>query len=635
MFFKSASPSRTTTPSSSPPRHTFSESLTEENIMIAHTVISKWDLHSQHSSSHACNIDSLFSANNRMEANQFLKSVNDLQAAMHYYVSHNATSEKFAQAQTLMQIAMKRLQKEFYRMLKANRECLDSESVSTHSSTTISSRASRASLSDMEEDSEDEFIRSTTDDSVSEMERSSIFAMAELKAIADCMIASGYAKECVKIYKLIRKSIVDEAIYNLGVEKLSFSVIQKMDWEALEIKIKNWVHAVKPAVKTLFYGERILCDNVFSTSDSIRESCFSEICKEGAMTLFGFPENVAKCKKTPEKMFRTLDLYEAISDLWPEIESIFGFESTTDVRSQAVNSLIRLGDAVRTMLTDFESAIQKDTSKTAIPGGGVHPLTRYVMNYMTFLADYSGSLADIIADWPLPLQSSLPETYFGSPNKDEDISSPVSMRIAWLILVLLCKLDGRAELYKDVALSYLFLANNLQYIVSKIRTSNLRFLLGDDWAAKHDTKARQYAANYERVGWSKVFASLPENPAAAEIPIEQVRNGFRRFNLSFEDAYKKQSSWVVPDPKLRDEIKVSLARKLVPPYREFYELNRNSVLRSEPGSENLVRFAPDDLENYLSDLFYGASGGSVSGSGSAHSTSSHSSRSSHYGGRSR
>nr|DAD43207.1 TPA_asm: hypothetical protein HUJ06_001437 [Nelumbo nucifera] len=34
--------------------------------------------------------------------------------------------------------------------------------------------------------------------------------MSDLKSIANCMISSGYGKECVKIYKIIRKSIVDE-----------------------------------------------------------------------------------------------------------------------------------------------------------------------------------------------------------------------------------------------------------------------------------------------------------------------------------------------------------------------------------------------------------------------------------------
>ncbi|MGV7343321.1 exocyst complex component EXO70, partial [Mycobacterium kansasii] len=77
----------------------------------------------------------------------------------------------------------------------------------------------------------------------------------------------------------------------------------------------------KIALITLFYSERILCDYVFTTSNTIKESCFSDIAKVAATHLFAFPETVAKCKKSPEKMFRFLDLYNTISDLWPYIES--------------------------------------------------------------------------------------------------------------------------------------------------------------------------------------------------------------------------------------------------------------------------------------------------------------------------
>ncbi|KAF2283391.1 hypothetical protein GH714_003824 [Hevea brasiliensis] len=449
---------------SQPHRHTFSDTLVDENIDNANVLISKWD---SDSNTNYCSIASLFT-DNRQEAKQYLNSIKQLQSAMQYYVTENSASEKLVRAQNLMQIAMKRLEKEFYQILKSNRDYLDPESVSTHSS-----RASRSSVSDFEDESEDESSRHG--DSVSEVERISLAAMADLKAIADCMIGSGYGKECVKIYKIVRKSIVDEALYHLGVERLNFSQIQKMDWEVLELKIKSWLNAVKVAVKTLFNGERILCENVFSASVAIKESCFADITREGALTLFGFPESVAKCKKTPEKMFRTLDLYEAIADLWPEIESIFNFDSTSTVRSQAVSSIIRLGEAVRTMLTDFESAISKENSKKLVPGGGVHPLTRYVMNYIAFLADYGGILSDIVADWPLTMSSPLPESYFGSPEPEDGTSSAISVRFAWLILVLLCKLDGKAELYKDVSLSYLFLANNLQYVVNKVQKSSLKF----------------------------------------------------------------------------------------------------------------------------------------------------------------
>ncbi|KAJ9180775.1 hypothetical protein P3X46_008983 [Hevea brasiliensis] len=627
ICFHPKTPSFSTSPRSSPsraslstPRRSFSESIMEQTIEAASNVIMKWNPET----STFARVTSLFYENKR-EAMQFLKCVTDLQKAMHLLVSDGSSHGRIVRAQNLMQIAMKRLQKEFYQILSTNRAYLDPESVSARSS-----RAStRSSISDYDDEGfADDEIRAAGD-SISEVEQVSSIAMADLRSIAECMISSGYAKECVNVYKIIRKSIIDEGIYRLGVERMSPSQINKMDWAALDLRIKNWLEAVKISLRTLFNGERILCDHVFSISDSIRESCFSEISREGANLLFGFPELVAKTKKSPmEKMFRVLDMYTAISENWVEIESIFSFESTSTVRSQALNSLVRLSDSVLTMLTDFESSIQKDSSKTPVPGGDVHPLTFHSINYLTILGDYGSILSDIISDWPPLAKSSLPKSYFDSPESDDTPAPPISVRFAWLILVLLCKLDGKAKHYKDVSLSYLFLANNLQYVISKVQTSNLQYLLGEEWITKHEAKVRQFAANYERLAWGQVFASLPENTSASISP-EEARESLKRFNSSFEAAYRKQSSCIVSDPKLRDEVKVSIARKLTPVYREFY----GKVMVTVEGKRNIrifVRYAPEDLETYLSNLFFGTIDMGISSSSPStpsSSTSSHRPRS--------
>lgn len=583
--------------------------MVEQIIDAAASIITKWN---PETSGYA-KVTSLFYESKR-EAKQFIESVNDLQMVMHLLVSEDSGSEKLTQAQTLMQIAMKRLQKEFYQILSMNRAHLDPESVSARSS-----RASaRSSVSDFEDDDSPEHEIRAAGDSISEVEEVSSIAMADLKSIAECMISSGYAKECIHIYKIIRKSIIDEGIYRLGIEQISSSRVNKMEWDFLDLKIKSWLEAVKISMRTLFHGERILCDHVFGASDSIRESCFTDISKEGANLLFAFPELVAKYKKSPpEKMFRVLDMYTAISEYWKDIETIFSFESTSAIRLQALNSLIRLSESIRLSLSDFESAIQKDSSKVSITGSGLHPLTLQSMNYLSLLADYSDVLADILADWPPPPKSSLPESYFDSPDSQDSSAPAISLRMAWIILVILCKLDSKAKLYKSVSMSYLFLANNLQHIVSRVRTSNLQYLLGDEWICKYEAKVRQFAANYERLAWGEVFASLPENPTAVISPGE-AKEYFRKFNLSFEDAYWKQKSCVVPDQKLRDDIKVSISRKLLPVYREFYGTHRLTV-GGERNAMLFVRFAPEDVENYLSDLFIGVGN---SGSSSGHSSSS-------------
>lgn len=608
---KASKPSASPSPfglSPGPTRPSFSESVMDRTLEIAGPVITKWNPDATPLAT-AKVVTSLFHHDNRGEPKRFIKCVNILQKAMHLLLTENPTSPKLVRAQNLMKIAMKTLQHEFYQLLSMNRAHLDPESVSSRSS-----RTSIQSTSDSYDD-EDEDEDEAAADSIVQVEDASSLVMADLRLIAECMISSGYAKECVKIYNIIRKSIVDEGIYRLGVEEFSSSRVRKMDWEVLDIRIKKWLDAVKFSVKILFNGERILSDHVFAASESIRESCFAEISREGAMILFGFPESIVRnSKKSPEKVFRVLDMYTAIATHWPDIESIFSSESSSAVRSQAITSLLKIGHYVRTALAEFESAIQKEHSKSTVAGGTIHHLTIDSMNHLSLLADYSTPLAAILADSPPPSAStSLPESYSSLSDSDESAAGTISRRFAWLILLLLAKLDGKAKLYRDASLSYLFLANNLRYVVTKVRTSNLKYLLGDDWLSKQEAKVRQFAANYQRLAWGDVIASLPEDPAVS-LPPEEARECFKRFNASFEQARGKQSMWVIPDRKLRDDIKVNLSKKIIPVYREFYNKHKAVVMGSDRNLGSIVRFSPEDVGRYLSDLFFGDVGSGSSSS---------------------
>ncbi|XP_051149549.1 exocyst complex component EXO70H1-like [Andrographis paniculata] len=586
----------------SPSRPSFSESVMDRTVRMAEPIILRWNPADTTTGAAVARVTSLF-YESRREAREFVKTVTHLQKAMQFLAEENSGSDKLAQGQNLMQIAMKRLQKEFYQILSMNRAHLDPESVSTRSRSSTGSSAT----SDFEDDDDDDEIRGGAADApISDV--SLALAMADLRMIAECMISTGYAKECLKIYIIIRKSIVDEGIYKLGVEKLTSSQIHKMDWEALDLRINNyWLGAVRNAVTTLFNGESILCHHVFASSDSIRESCFSEIVKDGAMLLFGFPELVAKHsqKSPPEKVFGALDMYTEISNHWPEIDSIFNYAATVPIKSQALTSLSKLAEFVRAALDEFEVTILKDSSKSPVAGAGIHPLTVDAMNYLSIISDYDNLLAEILADSPPPSKKSLPESYFGFSDPGEtQAPAAISMKMAWLVIVLLCKLDTKAKYYKDVSLAYLFLANNLQYVVASVQTSNLKYLLGTEWLAKHEAKVKQFASNYERLGWSHVIESLPSYLTATETSPEKVKEMFKKFNTLFDQAYRKQSLCVVPDKTLRDYIKNSIARRIIRLYKDFYSAHRHTVANGRHVAA-VVRYAPEDLRRHLSDMFFG------------------------------
>ncbi|KAE8731052.1 Ankyrin repeat family protein isoform 1 [Hibiscus syriacus] len=501
--------------SSSTPRRRFSDSMIDQTIDAAASIIMKWDTET----SAYAKVTSLFYESKR-EALQFIRSVNDLQKTMHLLISvQESSSEKLIRAQNLMQIAMKRLQKEFYQILSMNRAHLDPESVSIRSSLT----SARSSISDFDDDSSpDDEIRKG-EDSITEIEKVSSMAISDLKLIANLHDRFGSSHAPVWISRARRKD-----------QKVSAG------------------ESIPSSQHVLLHFRRLARDR---------------------------------------------------NDLLFRID--FSRPSTS---SQLAGSTQRVCSF---LLMDFESAIQKDSSKMMIPGGGLHPLTTTSMNYLSLLADYSNVLADIIADWPPPVKSSLPAPFLYSPESDDSSAPAISVRIAWLILVLLYKLDGKAKHYKDISLAYLFLANNLQHVISRVRTSNLRYILGEEWITKHEAKVKQFAENYEQLAWGEVSVSLPENPTAPITP-GKAKDHFRKFNSSFEVAYWKQSSCVIPDSKLRDEIKVSIGRKLVALYRDFYNTHRSTV-GDESMARLFVRFSPEDIGNYKSDLFFGtASSGSSS-----------------------
>ncbi|CAN8270035.1 unnamed protein product [Cochlearia groenlandica] len=583
-------------PSFSIPNKRFESSEINRTIDHAAEIIEKWNTEYVYTT----RFYSLFCESKR-ESKKFVKRVKDLQKAMDLLICEDPNSENLLRAQKLMQIAMKRLEKEFCQILSMNRAHLDPESASTRSS--ASSVVPNGDYDAWHES------RSASD-SVVEVEEVSKNSRKELRLIAECMIAAGYSKECASIYKSIRKSIVDEAIYRMGVERISSSKAKKMPCEVVELKTKSWREAVKVLMNTLFHGEKSLCDEVFQSSVSLRESCFRDISKEGSILLFGFPETLAvrdKKNPNPKKIFPLLDMYCTIIDNLSPIESIFSYESTFLVRSQAITSLRRLSESILSHLVGFESEIRKDSTKTMVHGEGVHPMTISAMDYISRLSDYNTTFIDILNGSSTSVKSLLPKSYFNVSETEESSASELKVRFAWLILVLLCKIDAKAELYKDFSTQYLFLANNLQHVVSHVRSTNLKQILGDEWIVKHSEKVRQFARSYERLTWGPVASACPSvsTTEAMEMSSEEAEMQFENFNEIFDRTRESQSACVVSDIKLLDEMRVSIGKKLLPKYRDFYNAHRNAVMLAGTDDEWNVKYTPEDIENHLLELFSG------------------------------
>ncbi|XP_038972995.1 exocyst complex component EXO70A1-like, partial [Phoenix dactylifera] len=369
--------------------------------------------------------------------------------------------------------------------------------------------------------------------------------------------------------------------------------------------IGNWIHFMRIAVKLLFAGERQLCDQIFEGIASLKDQCFAEVTANSVAVLLSFGEAIAKSKRSPEKLFVLLDMYEIMRELQPEVETIFEVKACSEMRESALGLTRHLAQTAKETFGDFEEAVEKDATKTTVADGTVHPLTSYVINYVKFLFDYQTTLKQLFQDF----------------KPGDDSNSELASVTMHIMQALQTNLDGKSKQYKDPALMYLFLMNNIHYMVRSVRRSEAKDLLGDDWIQRHRRIVQQNANQYRRVAWAKVLQSLSgqgltssggssvvgsDGGTSSGVSRSAVKERFKSFNMQFEELHQSSVNGPVPDQELRESLRLAVAEVLLPAYSvsKLFYLS-GPLVENGKNSQKYIRYTPEDLERMLSEFFEG------------------------------
>ncbi|KAI8017542.1 Exocyst complex component EXO70E2 [Camellia lanceoleosa] len=90
------------------------------------------------------------------------------------------------------------------------------------------------------------------------------------------------------------------------------------------------------------------------------------------------------------------------------------------------------------------------------------------------------------------------------------------------------------------------------------------------------------------------------NPGSNSISKTLLKERLQSFYVSFEEVYKSQTGWLIPDGQLREDLRISTSLKVIQAYRTFVGRYTNYL------SDKLIKYSADDLEKYLLDLFEGS-----------------------------
>ncbi|BAT93502.1 Exocyst complex component [Vigna angularis] len=427
--------------------------------------------------------------------------------------------------------------------------------------------------------------------------------ISTLNKIATAMISAGYHIECYLVFASFRRTAFRTTLQTFGFGNTRMEDLCKMSWESLEAEIATWNQVVWHCTTVLFKSERKLYKSIFPDHPSISQNLFCDLARQVIVHLLNFAQCAVLTKWTTEKLFKFLDMYETLRE--DVIGGSYLESGAKELAYEAGTARDMIVEAIMAMFCDLKNSIKNDNERIPVPNGAVHPLTRYVMNYLKYACEYKDTLEEVFEQGERINEKEV--------NEVEDVEKRKNSGFAVQLMSIMDLLDANVErksqLYRDDALRYFFLMNNGRYVVQKVKgCEELHELMGDNWCRRRQSGLRLYHKCYQRETWTKVLQCLkPEGlqqGTGNKVSKQLVKERFKCFNRMFEEIHKCQSCWMVSDQQLQSELRVSISSLVIPAYRSFVGRFKQH-LESTRHIDKYIKYHPDDIELLIDDFFAG------------------------------
>ncbi|KAJ4790464.1 Exocyst subunit exo70 family protein F1 [Rhynchospora pubera] len=434
------------------------------------------------------------------------------------------------------------------------------------------------------------------------LDPSEVFArdLSDLKAIAHRMIHANRGPLLIHAFVSSCHEIVSNDFSLAGFNEVSKDEALIVPWDVFGVHMKNWIRVTMAAFQVILPRKRWLCNEIFAPSSELKETAFGEATGQCVNSLIRFAEAASCRRDTARIMLPLLSMYETLGDALVGFHHSFGKSSNKLIHEKLEMTIHTLGKAVMRMLPIWLEDLVRENLINAIEGGaGIHCLTRYAMSYISRLInDHKISLNLLLHDEFSKLEV---DRHWGI--------TPLGHKVLSMLSYLHSFLEYKSNYLKEAGMRELFLINNIHYVVELVNDSELKSQLGDDWDQNIMWQTDKLISSYLKRTWSEILGHLSDNNSGGKYkvlfaPKSVVRQKLKRFNSAFEAIYNLQSSWKVPNPVLRREIREAVSETVIPVYCSFLE--RHQLNPSvEKYHLDLAMYTITELKELVFNLFEG------------------------------
>lgn len=420
----------------------------------------------------------------------------------------------------------------------------------------------------------------------------------KLQAILGRLRANNRLDKCITIYVEVRSLNVRASLQALDLDYLDISVSEFNDVQSIEGYIAQWGNHLEFAVKHLFEAEFKLCNDVFERVGlNVWMDCFSKIAAQAGMLAFlQFGKTVTDSKKDPIKLLKLLDIFTSLNKLRADFNRLFGGAACIEIQNFTRDLIKKLIDGAAEIF--WELLVQVEIQKQTPPpsDGGVPRLVSFVTDYCNKLIGdkYKSTLTQVLL---------IHKSWRSERFQDNQLM----VEVLRIIKAIEQNLDVWMKAYPDQTLAHFFGMNNHWHLYKNLKGTRIGDQLGDSWLKEHDQYKEYYATVFLRDSWGKLPSHLSREglilfSGGHATARDLVKKRLKSFNDAFDEMYKKQSTWVLPEKDLRDRVCQQIVQAIVPVYRSYMQ-NYGPLVEKDASSSKYVRYTVVALEKILSSLY--------------------------------
>ncbi|PUZ52261.1 hypothetical protein GQ55_6G256100 [Panicum hallii var. hallii] len=406
-----------------------------------------------------------------------------------------------------------------------------------------------------------------TDDEVEAATR-----MARTLAGNDCLDI------CLDIYVKTRYRRAAKAMMRLNpayLKSYTPEAIDDMEWELLESAMALWSPHFHVAIASVLASERRLCARVLEPlPPAVWPECFAKIAARIVAAFFRFADGVATAAREPQRLFKLLDMLDAVVRERERLDELFSSESATLVAIRERTREVERALAWAAAGVFFEFGLRIETHYvTGADVGHVPKIVRYAVNYLKCLAS---------DDYRALMDTALRAERERGGDEDEDRSegggrSPLAEAASNVLEALHRHVEAARRVCADTVASHVMAMNAYWYIYMRARGSELAKLVGEDTMRRRYKAAAEEAAwEYQDAAWTPLVRVVSGGSSGAPKtwPPDDARGKAAAFADMLEDRVRRHGAeYKIPDSDLRGQIKAAAAKAVRGAYAGFLKAN--------------------------------------------------------------